>query len=146
MKPVVLITLTALVLPQAVPAITKCVTPGGDMIFTDLDCPSGSRPAGKIEYESPPPSGLRQGEIDMLNQIEAREAERRADKRYERRRDERYRLTYSDEKRIRELEMEKRSLNKSLTSGSKSYGQTSAIRSQIQGIDRQIEQIRAPKW
>jgi hypothetical protein len=82
----------------------------------------------------------------MLNRIEAREAEQRDAKRYERERKERYRLTFGDRKRIRELENRKRSLSNSLDRGSKTYGETSAIRSQIRGLDRQIEQIRAPKW
>ena len=146
MKPTYLVILAALVVPQTALAIAKCVTPSGDVVFTDLDCPTGSKRAGNIQYKTPRSSGLRQGERDMLNRIEAREAERRADKRYERQRDERHRLTYGDRKRIRELEMEKRALSKSLTRGSKSYGQTSAIRTQIRGIDRQIEQTRAPKW
>ena len=146
MKTAHLLFAIAIATPQAAMAITKCVTPSGDVVFTDLDCPTGSTRAGEIQYKSPPSSGLREGERRALDRIDDREAEQRADKRYERQRDERHRVTYSDRKRIRELEMEKGALSKSLTRGSKSYGETSAIRSQIRGIDRQIEQIRAPKW
>lgn len=146
MRTIHLMILAALATPHAALAITKCVTPSGDVVFTDFDCPTGSSKAGNIQYQSPPSSGLRQGERDMLNRMEARDAERQADKRYERQRDERHRVTYGDRKRIRELKMEKSALSKSLTRGSKSYGETAAIRSQIRGIDRQIEQIHAPKW
>ena len=146
MKFIHLIIVTVLAAPQVALAINKCVTPGGEFVFTDSDCPIGSSKAGQIQYKAPPSSGLRQGEIDALNRIEAREAERRADKRYERTHDARYHVGYSDQLKIRELEMEKSALNKSLTRGTKSYGQTSAIRSQIIGIGRQIEQLRAPKW
>ena len=81
-----------------------------------------------------------------LEQIEAREAEDRAAKRYSRERDARHHVGHSDRLKIRELEMEKRALSKSLNRNGVSYGQASAVRSQIRGIDRQIEQLRAPKW
>ena len=145
-RSLVVLIATITILPASSFAIQKCVTPSGDTIFTDLDCPAGSTPAGSITYESRPSSGLRQGEREMLERIEARKAEQRDAKRYSRERDARHNVGYGDRQKIRELEMEKSALNKSLTRGSKSYGETQAIRSQIIGIDRQIEQIRAPKW
>lgn len=127
-------------------AATRCVTPSGDVVFTDVQCPIGSQPAGTVSYESRPAGGLRPGEREMLERIEARESEARAVKRYARERDARHHVSYGDRLKIRELEMEKRALNKSLSRGGKSYGEAKAIRSAIYGIDRQIEQLRAPKW
>ena len=127
-------------------AIAKCVTPSGDTIFTDHGCPAGSKPRETITYQSRPSTGLRAGERRMLNRIEAREANERAAKQYERERSSRHHVGYSDRKKIRELEMEKRTLSKSLSRGKKTYGQTTVIRSQIHGLNRQIEQLRAPKW
>lgn len=146
MKILNVLLLTTVTVPMPVLAVQKCVTPSGDTIFTDRGCPGGSQPAGTITYESRPSSGLRPGEQRMLRRIEAKEAEERDAKRYGRERDARHHVSHGDRLKIRELEMEKSSLSKSLTRGSKSYGQTSAIRSQIRGIDRQIEQLRAPKW
>jgi len=130
----------------AVLAATRCVTPSGDVIFTDVQCPIGSRPADSIVYGPPPASGLRAGEREMLERIEVREANERAAKRHAREREARHHVSYGDRLKIRELEMEKRALNKSLNRGSKSYGEAKTIRSSIRGIDRQIEQLRSPKW
>lgn len=142
----VLLCVATAIFPPTSFAIQKCVTPSGDTVFTDLECPSGSQPAGTVTYESRPSSGLRPGEREMLERIEAEEAEERDAKRYGRERDARHHVSYGDRLKIRELEMEKRSLNRELTRGKKSYGETAAIRTQIRGIDRQIEQLRLPKW
>ncbi len=135
-----------LVLPASSFAIDKCVTQSGDTIFTDHGCPSGTTPAGTMNYDYAAPSGLRPGERRMLDSIEAREDREREEKRYARERDARNYVGYSDRKEIKRLEMRKRQLSDSLSRGSKSYGQASAIRSEIRGIDRQIEQIRSPSW
>lgn len=90
-------------------------------------------------------AGCAQVSKECCAELKRRKLKRDA-KRYGRERDARHHVSHGDRLKIRELEMEKSSLSKSLTRGSKSYGQTSAIRSQIRGIDRQIEQLRAPKW
>lgn len=140
-----LIALSSLAVPSVHAAI-RCVTPSGDVIFTDVQCPLGSRPAGRAVYDPEPATGLRAGERELLERIEARESDERAAKRYSRERDARHHVSYGDRLKIRELEMEKRALNKSLNRGSKSYGEAKTIRSSIRGIDRQIEQLRSPKW
>lgn len=146
MNPSLILLFLAVVAATSAQAATKCVTASGDTIFTDRGCPAGSTPAETIEYKTRPSSGLRPGERHMLNRIEDRETEDRAAKRYGRERDARHHVSFSDRQKIRELEIEKGRLSKSITRGSKSYDQTSAIRSQIRGIDRQIEQLRMPKW
>jgi hypothetical protein len=47
MKTAQLLVFLILLIPHAVPAITKCVTPSGDIVFTDTDCPAGSSKGGE---------------------------------------------------------------------------------------------------
>lgn len=89
--------------------------------------------------------GLRPGEREMLDRAYSRDADRSDYKRYRYARDNANHIGYSDRKRIRELEMDKSELNRQLRNAN-SYGQRRAIESQIIGIDRQIEQISAPKY
>jgi len=139
---------TLALLPVQALSMQKCVDDEGNITFTDGACPSGA--AGKAYQPSNATmssgSGLRPGERALLNDVRAKDAEDRYYKRKEYQHDRRHTLTFGDRKRIRELEMEKRSLSKSLTRGSKSWSQNISIRDQIRGIDRQIEQIRSPKY
>ena len=149
MKSVIVLAVLGIAPPSAL-AISKCVTPSGDMIFTNTGCPSGSRSAGEMDYETSATGGgsdgLREGERAALERIREKEANDSAAKRSSRDRDARYQLSYSDQLKIRELEMDKRSLTQSLSWGKKSWAEASAIREEIRGINRQIEQLSAPKW
>lgn len=89
--------------------------------------------------------GLRPGERAMLDRIRQRESAERYQKQDSRDFDRRHTLTFSDRKRIRELEMEKRQLNDQLRRGG-SWSQNLSLERQIHDIDRQIEQIRSPKY
>ncbi|HPE79636.1 MAG: hypothetical protein H6961_01355 [Chromatiaceae bacterium] len=90
--------------------------------------------------------GLRDGEREMLNRMNAKEDDNKAYKRYRYERDNANHIGYGDRKRIKDLEYRKRGLNVSLSKGKRTYGETAAIREQIRGIDRQIEQLSAPKY
>ncbi len=146
MKKCILLFSVFILTPSMSMAITKCISADGETIFTDSECPRGSNAVSAINYKPVEASGLRPGEKRALGDVEAKEAERRDAKRYERERDARYHISHEDRAKIRKLEIEKNRLSDSLNRGSKSYGETSAIRTQIRGIDRQIEQLRAPKW
>lgn len=89
--------------------------------------------------------GLRPGEREMLDRAYSRDADRSDYKRYRYERDNANHVGHSDRLRIRELEMEKGQLNSQLKRA-KSYGERRAIESQIIGLDRQIEQISAPRY
>jgi len=140
------VTLTLVSLSFTAQAMTKCVDADGRVVYKSGNaCPPGYS-SGAIQSDTFSSSGLRDGERRMLDRIEAREAEEQYYKREARRFERRHTLTFGDRKRIRELEMEKGQLSKSLTKGSKSWSQNMGIREQIRGIDRQIEQIRSPKY
>lgn len=89
--------------------------------------------------------GLRDGEREMLDRANARDAEQRDYKRYRYERDNANHVGYGDRNKIKNLEYRKRQLNDQLRKAS-SPSERYAIDSQIIGIDRQIEQINAPKW
>lgn len=117
----------------------------GHVTFSQVPCGPGGTPADFTPLSSGG-SGLRPGERALLNNVRSREAEERAYKRHRYEQDARHHVDYGDRLKIRELEMEKGALTKSLSRGSKSFGERRAIEARIIGIDRQIEQIRAPKW
>lgn len=142
------ITATLAMLPMQALSMQKCVDDQGNITFTDDVCPPGTK--GKFYQPSNETlsigSGLRPGERALLRDVQAkqaRELQRRNDA-WEH--EKRHRLTYSDRKRLRELEMKKGNLSWSLNHGSKSWSEKLAIQRQIQGIDRQIEKIQSPKY
>lgn len=89
--------------------------------------------------------GLREGEREMLDRIRSKDASRQDYRQYRYERDNANHTGYSDRKRIRELEMRKRELHGDLKRA-KSPSERWGIESQIIGIDRQIEQISAPRY
>lgn len=129
-------------------ALNKCVDADGNVTFTDSACAGGKHG----QYYTPPPdaysssSTLRPGEQRMLDRIREKEG-KDLDRKYESRDFERrHRLTFGDRKRIRELEMKKGQLSRTLERGNKTWSQNMAIERQIHDIDQQIEQIRSPKY
>ena len=91
-------------------------------------------------------SGLREGELRMLREIEEKEAEQRRAKQYARERDARHYIGYAERNRLRELRMERDSLMKQIDRGHLSYGEASAYRERIRTIDLEMSRIQAPKW
>lgn len=89
--------------------------------------------------------GLRDGEREMLDRANARDAEQRDYKRYRYERDNANHVGYSDRNKIKNLEYRKRQLNDQLRSAG-TPSERYSIETQIIGIDRQIEQINAPRW
>lgn len=89
--------------------------------------------------------GLREGEREMLDRIRDKDAARQDYKQYRYERDNANHIGYSDRKRIRELEMKKSELNGQLRRA-KTPSERWGIESQIIGLDRQIEQISAPRY
>lgn len=87
-------------------------------------------------------SGLRPGEIRMLNRIRQEELDADNRRTLSRERDARRHVGYADRLRIRELEMEKRRLQGSLDDGA-SVGKSWSVKTQIEGIDREIRAIRS---
>lgn len=128
-------------------AMLKCVDSAGNTTYTDASsCSAGSRPKVISDVNASSGSGLSLGERRMLEQINANEArqqyQRQRDWNYERR----HTLTFEDRNRIRELEMQKSDLRQQLRRNNGSWSQNLSTDDQIHAIDRQIQQIRAPKY
>lgn len=145
MRRIAIIAALAMATPPVM-AITKCVTPSGDIIYNDTGCPAGSSRVEGVDYGTTSSSGLRPAERAMLDRIRDKEAADRDARDRDRERDARHHISYGDRKRLRSLEMRKGSLMDSLRRGNKSWKETMAIREEIRGINRQIEQIRSPRW
>jgi hypothetical protein len=141
----ILIALAFATLASPTYAMQKCTNAKGHVTFTDAEhCPPGTRG----DYYQPPEvttahgGGLRPGERQLLEQARQQDARDYQAKRQAWQRDEQNRLSFSDRKRLRELQMERRQLSKSLQRGSKSWAEKMAISSQIRDIDRQIEKLQ----
>lgn len=147
MKPRILLAVAAVALPLTTQAMNKCVDAKGQVTFSDEPCPSG---ATGTQYTPPEITttvggGLREGEVQLYNQARQKDAQATNRKSLVWEEERRHRLSFDDRKRLRELDMRKRALTKSLSRGSKSWAEKMAISSEIKGIDREIEQIRSPK-
>lgn len=90
--------------------------------------------------------GLRDGEKAMLDRIYAKEAYQRDRKSAAREQSKRHTLSYGEQQQIKRLEQKRHSLSMDRQRGGKSWDENMALSDEIRGIDRQIEQIRAPKW
>lgn len=89
--------------------------------------------------------GLRPGEREMLDRANERDADQRDYKRYRYERDNANHVGYADRNKIKNLEYRKRQLNDQLRNA-RTPSERYTIETQIIGLDRQIEQINAPKW
>ncbi len=128
-------------------AIDKCTMPDGSVMFSDLGCPTDSKTAAEYTLKdnlSTGGSGLRPGEKYMLEGIKADEEYDRAARTYSRQKSSRHYINYGDRNKLRTLERKRDRLSKNLSS--RSYSDAIIRREQIRGINRQIDQIKRPKW
>lgn len=146
MKPLkITVTLAALLAAGALPAadIYRCEV-DGHVTFSQTPCGGGAQ---RIEVDISPTGvdGLRPGERAMLDDVNARDEQDLGYKRYKADQYQRHHVGFSDRQRIKKLENDRRRLQESLDSGA-SVGKSWSVKTEIDGINRQIEQIRSPKW
>jgi hypothetical protein len=136
------IAITALSTSALAGSYYKC-TVNGKTVYSQTKCSSD---ASRQYVPDSGTRGLRQGELDMLERIERQEAYQQDRKAAAREHSRRHTLSYGDQQRIKRLEMKRHSLSMERQRGGKSWDENLSLSDEIRGIDRQIEQIRAPKW